>query len=95
MTLRFLYLTILSSSKYVLVPRPSHSSQAPLGLLKENIFGSNSCKEKLHFGHECLFDNRKFTSPDCMSTDPSENLNAVSIDSVSLCLQSSSSSIIS
>ena len=76
------------------MPNPSHSSHAPLGLLKENILGSSSCTEKLHLGHECLFDNRYSSSAPTISTLPFENLIAVSIDSVSLCLQSSVLSII-
>ena len=32
------------------IPKPLHDGHAPYGALKENILGSNSGREKSHFG---------------------------------------------
>ena len=86
-------LIIFFSSKYWITPNPSHFSQAPKGLLNENILGSNSGTEYPHFEHAKLDENEtiSFLSINSISTIPSERFNAVSRDSASLNLRSSSS----
>ena len=81
------------SSKYWITPKPSHLLHAPKGLLKENILGSNSETEYPHCEQEKFDENNKrlsFSSRTSISTKPSERPNAVSIDSDSRDLLSSS-----
>ena len=45
-------------SKNWMTPRPSHFGQAPIGLLKEKMRGSNSCNEYEQTGQANLAENR-------------------------------------
>ena len=44
----------LSALKWLRVPKPSQTGQAPKGLLKENKRGSSSATARSHSGQECL-----------------------------------------
>ncbi len=76
--------TTKSTSTVNFWPKPSHVGQAPKGLLKLNILGSNSPIENPHIGQAWLSENLR-SSPSMTSTVncPSESSNAVSIESAS------------
>ena len=71
-------------------PRPSHSLQAPAGLLKENNLGSISSIVKPVSGHEKFDENTifSFVSLFIKYNKPSDKFNIISIESANLCLSS-------
>ncbi len=66
-------------------PRPSHSGQAPNGLLKENMRGLNSGRLKPHSGQEKswlnIFSSSPFSPSNWITTIPSLSSKASSRDS--------------
>ncbi len=81
--------TIRSGSNSILIPRPLHSSQAPNGLLNENIRGWSSSNAIPQTG-QAMSDEQVSSRPDSSTamTSPSDFLRAFSTASTSLDLSS-------
>ncbi|MNO74984.1 hypothetical protein D3C76_660070 [compost metagenome] len=86
--------TSKSGSTIIFAPRPSHSGQAPKGLLNENILGDNSSILKPQMGQAKLELKRSSSCP-IISTKswPPDIFSAVSIESANLLRTSSFTTI--
>ena len=87
---KVLFGTIKSSTNTFEYPSPSHSLQAPAGLLKEKSLGSISSIVNPVSGQE-KFDEKiilSFVSLFIRYNNPSDKFNIISIESANLCLSS-------